>query len=123
MAEDKTRFQQHVEDAKKQKVLLAQVKETRERAARRFRAAANEMGKSRAGQDFMVGIFHLCAYNQTSVVSDPETSEVLPGATAYNDARRSVYVDIRKMIDPELRAKIEALAESGAEDEASKKEK
>lgn len=118
--QEKTRFQQHTEEAKARKALMQTLEARRARAQARFRASINEQLKTRAGQDLLVGLFHLCAYNQTSVVSDPETGEVMSSATAYNDARRSVYVDLRKQMDPELRAKMEALAENGVEDEPKK---
>ncbi len=117
MADEKTRLQEHVEESKRKKAHLALLEERRKRAAERFRSAVNEQLKTRAGMDMLVGLFHLCGYNLTSVVSDPESGEVLDRATSYNDARRSVYVDLRKLMEPEARAKMELLAETGGEEE------
>lgn len=120
MAEEKSRFKQHVDDAKRLKEQQARVKQRREREIARFHASITAVAKTKAGADFFIGLFHLAGYNRTSVVTDATTGEVLDGATNYNDARRSVYIDVRKHMDPELRADIEKLAEASEESEKEK---
>lgn len=69
-------------------------------AATRFAATAD-------GVIFFRHMKVLCGYQLPSAGQDPQTFEVQPNVTLYNDARRSVYLEIRKMIPPQFLAAIE----------------
>jgi hypothetical protein len=115
MDDDKTRFQIDAEKRRERAAVGAEIEELRRLTEARFKAAAEAVAKTPAGLDFLVGLFHLCAYNKVSVVARPDGS-VIESATVYNDARRSVYVDLRTKLSPEARAKVEALAEQPVEE-------
>lgn len=112
MADEKTRFQEDLEERRRRQAVLAALKEKRDKATRRFRASLNALLENEAGKDFIISLFHLCGYNQSSTVSDPHTGEVNLVATAHNEARRSVYVDVRKNANPDLLAVVEKMAEA-----------
>lgn len=117
---EKTRLQLHQEAKQQQERDRAELLEKRRRAEAKVRSAVNHLAATREGSDFLVWLFHLCGYNQASTVVDPVSGDVLERATDHNEARRSVYIDVRKRLDPELRAKIELLAETPFKDETPK---
>lgn len=112
MDDEKTRFQASADQRRERKETEERLAALRRAADQRFRNAAEEVARTPAGVQFLIGLFHLCGYNRTSVVTRPDTGEVIESATTFNDARRSVYVDVRAKISPEARAKVEALAEA-----------
>lgn len=108
---EKTRHQIHVEAMRRKEQATAELLEKKRRAEAKVRSALDVVARTHAGEDLLIWLFHLCGYNESSIVIDTASGEILERASEHNEARRSVYLDIRKKMDPELRARIELLAE------------
>lgn len=52
-------------------------------------------------------LMNLCGYQRVSVVGNPQTGDVHDRGTLYNEARRNVYLEIRKLIHPETLMRVE----------------
>ena len=50
----------------------------------------------------------ICDFFKSSLVLNPTTKEVNQTATLWNEARRSVYLDFRRMMSEETKRQIEA---------------
>lgn len=46
-------------------------------------------------------LFNECGYDRPSVVADPTTGEILTNSTNYNEARRNIWVKLRKLMPRE----------------------
>ena len=52
-------------------------------------------------------IMQICGFQKTSIVGDPTTGDLQSRGTFYNEARRNVYLELRKFIKPKFLKKIE----------------
>lgn len=59
------------------------------------------------GIDAIKFIMQLCSYQKPAITFNPETLEVNKEATLFLEARRSVYLELRKYIREEYLKKIE----------------
>ncbi len=59
------------------------------------------------GRNVLRYIMNQCGYQKPSVVVDPTTGEINDRSTLYNEARRNLYLDLRKFIPTRLLKKIE----------------
>ena len=53
----------------------------------------------------------LCGFFKSSVVVNPTTNDIALNSTAYNEGRRSVYLDLRRMMNDVARRVIESKGE------------
>ena len=108
---DKSRFMARAEDAAHQKALIERAAEFRRSKARRVRVAIDTVLKTEAGRTLFTHLFEACGYNRSSVAVDPTNRDYQPLASAFNDARRSVYINLRDLATPALLAPVELAAE------------
>ena len=109
--QDKSRFMARAEDSAHQKALLERAIAARKAKDHRVRVAIDTVLKSNAGQTLFAHLFELCGYNLSNTAADRKTGDYQPLASAYNDARRSVYIDLRNRATVALVAPVELAAE------------
>ncbi len=59
------------------------------------------------GLNLMKWIFDLSGYSKITIVGNPQTGDIHSRATLYNDARRSLWLEIRKLVPKRTLKKIE----------------
>ena len=52
-------------------------------------------------------LMQTCGYEKSDTTMDPATGEINPLASIYNQSRRNVYVELRRLIPVKFRTKIE----------------
>ena len=52
-------------------------------------------------------VMEICGYQQVSITGDPATGDIQDRGTLYNEARRNVYLELRKIIPNQFLKKIE----------------
>lgn len=77
----------------------------------RLAKSVDEVLRTEAGRALWVHLFHLCGYNTTSL-SRKNDGEVAPLSTECKEAQRLVYIRLRGLASPELRAVVEQMAEA-----------
>lgn len=86
-------------------------KEQQAEAARKKQAALktdlNIVFNGGEGIRVLKYIHALCGYDKNDLFISPKTGEVDVNGTIYNTARRSVYMDIRRYVRPEILQKVE----------------
>lgn len=63
--------------------------------------AINRLVKTKDGQVFLKYLSGLCGFSVSSIVIDPNTGEININSTLYNEARKTVYYNIRQFIQKE----------------------
>lgn len=82
----------------------------------KINAAIDAVLRTEEGRTLFVLLFKLANYNQIVSAIDPRNAEIIPASSAYNDGRRSLYVDLRKRAAFDLLQAAEALAERPPEE-------
>ncbi len=59
------------------------------------------------GLNLMKWIFSLSGYSKTLIVGNPQTGDIHDRGTLYNNARRSIWLEIRQMLPRRILKKIE----------------
>ncbi len=59
------------------------------------------------GLNFMKWIFGLSGYSKILITGNPQSGEILDRGTLYNNARRSIWLEIRQMLPKRILKKIE----------------
>lgn len=67
----------------------------------------NETFASAQGMATLRYIMDLCGYQRPSTVADPATGEIMYNSTIYNEARRNIYLSIRKFLKRETLISVE----------------
>ena len=86
-------------------------KETALKEAAKVGHALDNVLRSEDGRTVMTHLFRICGYNRSSVVVNPQTGDIKVDGTVYNEARRAVYLQLRRMASPVLLAPVEEAAE------------
>ena len=76
-----------------------------------LKRAYNRVARTKDGQVIFNHIMRLCGFAVSSLVLDRNTSEICVQSSLYNEARKTVYYELRKMIDKECLEDIEYLKE------------
>ena len=71
--------------------------------------AINRLVKTQDGKVFINWLMKLCGFARSSIVVDPATGNICAEASAYNEARKTVYYRIRSLIKPDDLYEIEYL--------------
>ena len=79
---------------------------TREEQIRKMKDATAEIAGTEAGQIFFRELMMSCHFHN-SVIAASNSGEVDIHGTLFNEARRRVYLDLRRFIPSEYRKKIE----------------
>lgn len=48
-----------------------------------------------------------CGYQRPSIIAEPQSGDPLPSGTIYNEARRNLYLTIRKFLNQEILIPVE----------------
>lgn len=83
----------------------------------RLRGHIDNVLRTESGRALFAYLFKDCGYNQSSIIVNPNSMELNLTSTAHNEARRSVYVRLRKKASASLLHPAEELAESGMTEE------
>ncbi len=67
----------------------------------------NIAAASPEGLNMMKYIFNLSGYSKVLIVGNPTTGDVHDRGTLYNNARRSIWLEIREMLSIRILKKIE----------------
>ena len=62
----------------------------------------NSLFNSAEGKFFLRWMMDRCGYQKASCVLNTQNTEISPLATIHDDARRSLYLELRKYIKPEV---------------------
>lgn len=68
---------------------------------------AIEIAKTDAGIDLYRFIRDICGFEKSSINVNPISGEISDKNTLYSEARRSVYLELRKYLPKKLLAKVE----------------
>lgn len=91
------------EKKKKDEAQQKTLKEKVDRLRKDFDAVA----ATEEGMNVFNYLLNSLGFHKNTVTMDPQTGEVNKDASVYLEARRSVYVEIRKYISPKYLKKIE----------------
>lgn len=72
-----------------------------------FRKDLNETFGSGAGRRVLRWLMDTCGYQRPSVIADPANGNPLTEGTVYNEARRNLYLSIRKYLSSEILIPVE----------------
>jgi hypothetical protein len=86
-------------------------------AKKRLRNSFIRVANTEAGRDVIRYLMAQCGFHTPSINVDPQTTKILTDNTVYNEARRNLYLDLRKWIPPKMLVKIEFNLEAAPEDE------
>lgn len=76
--------------------------------------------RTEEGRKLFAHLHLICGYSTTSIVIDRQTGGALAEATVYNEARRGVYIYLRRLASYDLLKVAEELAERPAQSEIKK---
>ena len=75
---------------------------------KRFRQDVMKIAKTPSGIMFFRYLMdEVCGFHKSSIVTDYSRNEINPMAVVYNEAMRSVWLEVRKLIPPDRLAMIE----------------
>jgi hypothetical protein len=66
-----------------------------------------EVSQTASGQELFRWLGGQCNFYTSSIVGDPSSHEVMVYGTLFNEARRRLYLDVRRFIPQAIRRKIE----------------
>ncbi len=73
----------------------------------KLRKSFSEVFAGEAGENALKHIKNMCGYDKSSIVIDTRSGEINDRATLFNEARRVVYLEIRRFVDSEILKKVE----------------
>lgn len=88
----------------------------RKAASKKLDAQIDAVLRTEEGRALFGLLFRLANYNGVVSAIDVRNHEILPASSAYNDGRRSLYVDLRRRASYDLLQAAEALAERPPEE-------
>lgn len=74
-----------------------------------IRRVVNRLADTQDGQEFLNYLMRLCGFSASSLVIDVNTSEINTLSSIYNEARKTIYYEIRRLLDKDRLGKIEYL--------------
>ena len=69
--------------------------------------AVISISETAEGQEFFKYLLRQCSFHTSTVVGNPQSHEINIYGTLFNEARRRLYLDIRRYIPHAIRRKIE----------------
>lgn len=100
-----------VDEKIQQKLKLEQLKKRHAEEYQRVRTALQAAVKDSNTQIVLRHLAKICGFFKSDIIVNPTTNEINPIATLHNEARRTVYLDIRRMMSDDIRRVIEAKGE------------
>lgn len=86
---------------------MDEAKEVKETPVQKRQRILNDLVQEPYGAKALKIIMDICGYEGYTVTQNPQTQEINVTATLYNDARRSIWVDIRNLLNKDNRRKVE----------------
>lgn len=71
--------------------------------------SVNRLANTDDGQVFLNYLMKECGFSTSSIVIDEQTKEINSKSTIYNEARKTVYYNVRKLLKSENIKKVEYL--------------
>jgi hypothetical protein len=100
-----------INDKLKHDQKMAELKQRNQEEYRRVRAALQILCADTNAQIVLRHIAKLAGWFKSSVVLSPTTNDVAVNSTIYNEGRRSLYLDLRRMLTDDARRLIESKGE------------
>lgn len=97
----------------KQDQKIAELKKKNQEEYRRVRAALQLACADPNVQIVLRHVAKLAGWYKSSVVINPATNDVATGSTIFNEGRRSLYLDLRRMLSDDARRIIESKGTEG----------
>ena len=69
--------------------------------------AITEVSQTSEGQELFRWMMRQCSFHTSTIVGDPQSHEINVYGTLFNEARRRLYLDVRRHIPHGIRRKIE----------------
>jgi hypothetical protein len=73
----------------------------------RVQKAVTEIAQTPEGQELFLWLLRQCHFHTSTIVGDPHSHEINVYGTLFNEARRRLYLDLRRYIPSAIRRKIE----------------
>jgi len=73
----------------------------------RIQKAITEIAQTEDGQELFRYLLRQCNFHTSTIVGNPQSHEINVYGTLFNEARRRLYLDIRRYIPHAIRRKIE----------------
>lgn len=81
--------------------------EQQEKRRAKLKRCVNTVFSTEEGRVVLHHLMELCGYQKTSIVGDPRTGDLQDRGTFYNEARRAVYLELRRFIRPDILKSVE----------------
>lgn len=81
--------------------------EAKHEVPNRIQKAITEVAQTPEGQELFRYLLRQCNFHTSTIVGDPRSHEINIHGTLFNEARRRLYLDIRRYIPHAIRRKIE----------------
>lgn len=86
--------------------------------AKRLKADFVRVCKTESGRNIFRYIMEICGHNEPSLVQSVSTGDILANVTINNEARRGVYLDIRRQFPKKQLIQIEMNPREGDDEDA-----
>ncbi|MFA5186889.1 MAG: hypothetical protein WC551_10455 [Patescibacteria group bacterium] len=106
---ERVRREQEARRAHEQKIAEIKKRNLEERA--QVRAAVQMARTDRNVEIILRHLAKICGQFKNAIVMNPTTGEIITSSTIYNESRRSVYLDFRKLMSEEDKRLIESKGE------------
>jgi hypothetical protein len=73
----------------------------------KFRQDMARLANTNSGQAILRAIMRECGFQKPSILANPQSGEINPMGTVYNEARRNIWLWLRKAIPSDKLALIE----------------
>ena len=73
----------------------------------KLRKDLNETFATAAGLNSLRWLMEMCGYQRPSIIADPANGNPLTDGTIYNEARRNLYLSLRKFLKSEILIPVE----------------
>lgn len=87
--------------------LLDRQREKLEQYKKRLVRCLNTAFATEEGRVALQHLMEICGFQKTSITGDPKTGDLHDRGTFYNEARRAVYLELRKLIRPDILKQVE----------------
>lgn len=87
--------------------LVVEQQEKQEKQRKRLQRCLNAAFASEEGRVALQYLMEICGFQKTSITGDPRTGDLQDRGTFYNEARRAVYLELRKLIRPDILKQVE----------------
>lgn len=87
--------------------IVERQKEKQEKRKAKLMRCINTVFSTEDGRVVLQFLMELCGYQKTSIVGDPRTGDLFDRGTFYNEARRAIYLELRRFVRPDILKSVE----------------